>query len=132
MYTEQAMERFKNPKNAGSLAGADAKGEIGNAACGDIMKLYLKVGKGEVIENAKFKTFGCVAAIISTDAVCDILKGKTLEQALQITNKDVLDVIGEVPPQKVHCSVMASEVIGAAVADYRKKQEKEKKAKAKK
>jgi len=124
MYSEQAMNRFKDPKNAGTIAGANAKGEVGNVQCGDIMKLFLKVDENEVIRDAKFKTFGCVAAIISTDAACDLVKGKTLEDALKITNKDVLQLVGDVPPQKVHCSIMASEVIEAAVADYRKQQAK--------
>jgi len=121
MYTEQAIERFKNAKNAGSLKGANAKGEVGNVQCGDVMKLYLRVGEGEVIEDAKFKTFGCVAAIISTDAVCDLIRGKTLEEARGVTNADVLSLIGEVPAQKIHCSVMAQEVIEAAIKDYHKR-----------
>ncbi|MCL2756114.1 MAG: iron-sulfur cluster assembly scaffold protein [Firmicutes bacterium] len=125
MYSEQAMERFKNPKNAGTLKGANAKGEIGNAACGDIMKMYLRVSDAGIIEDAKFKTFGCVAAIVSTDIACDLVRGKSIDRALKITNKDVLNVMGDVPPQKIHCSVMASEVIAAAVEDYRKQQKKQ-------
>ena len=123
MYSEQAMERFKDPKNAGTINNADAKGEVGNAQCGDVMKMFFKI-ENDVIVDAKFKTFGCVAAIISTDAACDLVKRKTLDQALAVTNKDVLALVGDVPPQKVHCSIMASEVIEATIKDYRKRNSK--------
>jgi len=118
------MQRFAKPKNAGTIRGFDAKGEVGNVSCGDVMKLYLKVNDREIIEDAKFKTYGCVAAIVSSDIICDLVRGKSIEKALQVTNKDVLDVIGTIPPQKIHCSVMASEVIEAAVKDYHKRQKK--------
>jgi len=123
MYNEETMQRFANPKNAGVVKNADAKGEVGNVGCGDVMKLYLKVEDGKITE-AKFKTYGCVAAIVSSDVICDLIKGKTLDAALKVTDKDVMKMIGDIPPQKIHCSVMASEVIAAAIADYNKRSKK--------
>ena len=126
MYNDDVMKRFKAAKNAGTVKGANAKGEAGNIQCGDMMRLTLLVEDG-VIKDAKFKTYGCVAAIVSTDIACDLIVGKTVEDALAVTNKDVLKIMGEIPPQKVHCSVMAQEVIAAAVKDYRKSLAKKKK-----
>jgi len=128
MYSTEAMKRFRESKNAGTLKGANGKGEVGNPSCGDVMRMYILVDENEVITDAKFKTFGCVAAIVSTDIACDLIRGKTIKQALKITNKDVLEVMGNVPPQKIHCSVMAGEAIEAAVADYHKNKAKEEKA----
>ncbi len=125
MYSKTVIDRFQNPRNAGGLHGANGIGQVGNAACGDIMKMYLKISDDGVIENAKFKTFGCCAAIASTDMACDLIKGKTIDEALKITNKDVLDQLGELPPHKIHCSILAEESIRAAVQDYYKKREKE-------
>jgi len=125
MYGEEVIKRFESPKNVGVLKGANAVGQIGNVQCGDIMRLYLLVDEKEVIENAKFKTFGCVAAIVSSDIMCDLIKGKTIEQALTIKNTDILSIMGDVPAQKVHCSIGAQEAFEAAVADYRKRQQKE-------
>ncbi len=132
MYSKTVIDRFQNPRNAGGMHGANGIGEVGNAACGDIMKMYLKINDDGVIENAKFKTFGCCAAIASTDMACDLIKGKTIEEALKVTNKDVLDLLGELPPHKIHCSILAEESIRAAVQDYYARREKEIKKSAKK
>lgn len=127
MYSKTVIDRFQNPRNAGGMHGANAIGQVGNAACGDIMKIYLKINDNGIIENAKFKTFGCCAAIASTDMACDLIKGKTIEEALKVTNKQVLDLLGEVPPNKIHCSLLAEETIRAAIEDYYKRKEKESK-----
>jgi len=121
MYTENVIDRFTNPRNAGMIKNADGVGTVGNPTCGDIMKIYLKV-ENETIVDAKFKTFGCAAAISSSDVAMDLIKGKTIEEALKVTNKDVLNELGELPPVKIHCSILAQEGIQAAVEDYRKKQ----------
>lgn len=123
MYTSKVIERFQNPKNSGNLKGANAVGTVGNPTCGDIMKMMLKVEDGVVVD-AKFKTFGCAAAIVSSDVAIDLIKGKTLEEVAKLTNKDVLEQIGELPPQKIHCSVLAEEAIAEAIKDYYKRQEK--------
>ena len=127
MYSKIVLDRFQNPRNAGGMHGANAIGQVGNPACGDIMKIYLKINDHDVIENAKFKTFGCCAAIASTDMACDLIKGKTIEGALKVTNNDVLNLLGELPPHKIHCSLMAEESIRAAIEDYYKRKEKESK-----
>lgn len=128
MYNEKVLSIFRNPDKAGKITKADAVGEVGSAACGDIMKVYLKVEpKTEKILDAKFQTFGCAAAIASTNTACHMLIGKTLTEALKIKNTDVINALGELPPQKIHCSVLAEEAIAAAVQDYRKKQEKKNK-----
>lgn len=132
MYSKTVIDRFQNPRNAGGMHGANGIGEVGNAACGDIMKMYLKISDDGIIENAKFKTFGCCAAIASTDMACDLIKGKTIEEALQVKNTDVLKLLGELPPHKIHCSILAEESIRAAVDDYRQRKEKELKKSAKK
>lgn len=121
MYTENVIDRFTNPRNTGMIKNADGVGTVGNPTCGDIMKIYLKV-ENETIVDAKFKTFGCAAAISSSDVAMDLIKGKTIEEALKVTNKDVLNELGELPPVKIHCSILAQEGIQAAVEDYRKKQ----------
>ena len=129
MYSKEIIERFKNPKNAGSLRGANGVGKVGNAACGDIMKIYLKINDNNIIEDAKFKTFGCCAAIASTDVACDLIKGKTIDEALKVTNKDVFNILGTMPAHKIHCSVLAEETIHDAVEDFYKRKEKENKKK---
>lgn len=121
MYTQKVLDIFKNPTNAGSLQGANGVGKVGNAACGDIMKIYLKINEDEVIEQAKFKTFGCAAAIASTDVACDMIKGMTIEEALKVTNSQVIDELGGLPPVKIHCSILAEEAIHAAIDDYYKR-----------
>lgn len=125
MYTEKVIKRFQNPEHAGEMKEANAVGTVGNPACGDIMQLYLKVNdQTKVIEKAMFKTFGCAAAIASTDVACEMITGMTLDEALKVTNKQVISVLGELPPHKIHCSVLAEESIDAAVKDYYKRQEK--------
>lgn len=127
MYTEKVIKRFQNPEHAGEMKEANAIGTVGNPACGDIMQLYLKVNdQTKVIEKAMFKTFGCAAAIASTDVACEMITGMTLDEALKVTNKQVISVLGELPPHKIHCSVLAEESIDAAVKDYYKRQEKAK------
>ena len=120
-YTEKVMDHFANPRNVGEIAGADGVGEVGNAKCGDIMKIYLKVKDGR-IEDVKFKTFGCGAAIATSSMVTELVKGKTLEEAEQVTNAAVAEALGGLPPVKMHCSNLAADAMRAAIADYRKKQ----------
>lgn len=132
MYSKTVIERFQNPRNAGGMKGANAIGEVGNAACGDIMKMYLKINEKGIIENARFKTFGCCAAIASTDMACDLIKGKTIDEALKVTNKQVLDMLGELPPHKIHCSLLAEESIHAAIEDFYVRKQKEEKKNARK
>jgi len=124
MYSEKVLKIFENPKNAGMLKGANGTGKVGNVQCGDVMKIYIRVENDKIVD-AKFKTFGCVSAIASSDVACDIIKGKSIDQASKITNKDVLDVLGDIPAQKVHCSVLAKEAIESAIANYKKNLAKE-------
>ncbi len=116
------MEIFKNPKNVGKLKGANAIGQVGNVACGDIMKIYLKINENEVIEDASFETFGCAAAIVSSSIATELIKGWTVEQALNFDNDLIIKEVGELPVHKIHCSVLAKEAIEDAIAKYRKKQ----------
>ena len=127
MYNEKVMTVFKELKNVGGLQGANGVGKVGNAACGDIMKVFLKISSEGIIEDAKFKTFGCVAAIASTSVATEMVKGKTIKEALEIRNSDVIEKLGGLPPQKVHCSIMAEEAIRAAIEDYYKRLEKQQK-----
>lgn len=120
-YTEKVMDHFANPRNVGEIDGADGVGEVGNAKCGDIMKIFLKVKDGR-IEDVKFKTFGCGAAIATSSMVTELVKGKTLEEAEQVTNAAVAEALGGLPPVKMHCSNLAADAMRAAIADYRKKQ----------
>ena len=124
-YNKYIMERFQYPTNAGGMHGANAIGEVAKENCNELTRLYLKINDNNVIENAKFKTFGCCASIVSADVTCDLVKGKTIEEALQITNQDVLKIMGELPDRKAYCSVMAEETIRSAIDDYYKKKEKE-------
>ncbi|HOG14641.1 MAG TPA: Fe-S cluster assembly scaffold protein NifU [Synergistales bacterium] len=121
MYTEKVMELFMNPKNAGRMEDPDGVGEVGNPRCGDIMKIYIKV-KDDRIADISFETFGCASAIASSSMVTEMVKGLTLDEALAISNKDVVNALGGLPPQKVHCSLLAEEGIQAAIEDYRAKQ----------
>lgn len=122
MYTEKVVKRFENPRFAGELKDANAIGTVGNPACGDIMRLYLKINNDtKVIEDVSFKTFGCAAAIASTDVACELIKGKTIDEALKITNQQVVDQLGSLPPHKIHCSVLAEEAIEEAVKNYYEK-----------
>lgn len=119
MYTKKVMQRFSKPKFAGEIKDADGVGEVGNMKCGDVMRVYIKVEKNR-IKDIKFKTFGCVAAIASSDAMCELAKGKTIEQALKITDKDIADYVGGLPCIKHHCSVLGSAALRKAIHDYRK------------
>lgn len=120
MYTEKVMDHFQNPRNVGEIENADGVGEVGNAKCGDIMKMYLKI-ENDVIVDIKFKTFGCGAAIATSSVATEMIRGKTIQEALKITNKQVIEQLGGLPPAKVHCSVLAEEAVRAAIADYYRK-----------
>ena len=117
LYTETVMDHFMHPRNVGSIENADGVGEVGNAKCGDIMKMYLKI-RDNVIEEVKFETFGCGSAIASSSVATEMIKGKTIEEALAVTNKQVVDALGGLPAYKLHCSVLAEEAIKSAVKDY--------------
>ncbi|MCL2484142.1 MAG: iron-sulfur cluster assembly scaffold protein [Firmicutes bacterium] len=121
MYTEKLLDLFKNPKHNGRIIGADAVGEAGNMSCGDILKIYLKLD-GEKIVDAKFQTLGCPAAIAAAEVTCSLAIGKNINNVDRITNKDVLNMLGDVPPSKVHCSILAEQVIKDALKDYKKRQ----------
>ena len=120
MYSKKIINRFQKPKFAGEIKKADAVGEVGNVKCGDIMRVYLKI-EDDKIKDIRFKTYGCVAAIASTDYLCEIVKGKTLDEALKITSKDVVKKMGKVPAVKLHCSVLAHNALKKAIEDYKKK-----------
>ena len=117
LYTETVMDHFTHPRNVGEIPDANGVGEVGNAKCGDIMKMYLKI-KDDRIEDAKFETFGCGSAIASSSIATELIKGKTVDEALAVTNKQVVDALGGLPAYKLHCSVLAEESIKAAVKDY--------------
>jgi len=123
MYTEQVMDHFTNPRNVGEIENPDGVGTVGNAKCGDIMKIFIKV-ENNVIVDVKFKTFGCGAAIATSSRATEMVMGKTIDEALQITNKMVADSLGGLPAVKIHCSVLAEEALHAAIADYKEKQAK--------
>ena len=127
MYSEKVMDHFSNPRNVGEIPDANGVGTVGNAKCGDIMKMYLKVEDG-VIKDVKFKTFSCGAAIATSSMATEMVKGKTLEEALQLTNKAVAEALDGLPPVKMHCSLLAEEAIHAAVEDYMKHHAQEKTA----
>ena len=116
-YSEKVMDHFANPRNVGEIPDADGVGEVGNPTCGDIMKMYLKIKDG-VITDVKFKTFGCGAAIATSSMATEMVKGKTIEDALKLTNKAVMEALDGLPPVKVHCSVLAEQAIKAALSDY--------------
>lgn len=118
MYNERVMREFSAPQNAGELSNANAVGQVGNAACGDIMKIFMKIDDNNVIEDVRFQTFGCAAAIATSSVATAMIKGKTVEEALKITNAQVVEELGGLPAQKLHCSVLAEEAIKAAIHDY--------------
>lgn len=123
MYSKKVLDTFANPKNVGEIENADGVGTVGNAKCGDIMQVFLKI-ENDLIVDAKFKTFGCTAAIASSSIATEMIKGKTLDEALKIKNADVVEALEGLPPQKIHCSVLAEEAIAEAIKDYREKKEK--------
>jgi nitrogen fixation NifU-like protein len=118
MYSEKVMEHFMNPRNVGEIVQADGVGEVGNAKCGDIMKVYLKI-ENDIVVDAKFKTFGCGSAIASSSMATELIKGKSVEEAWKLTNKAVAEALDGLPPVKMHCSVLAEEAIHKAINDYR-------------
>ena len=117
LYSEIVMDHFKNPRNVGTMENADGVGEVGNGKCGDIMKIYLKIDDG-IITDVKFNTFGCGSAIASSSMATEMIKGKPLSQALELTNKAVVEALDGLPPHKIHCSVLAEEAVKAAIKDY--------------
>lgn len=117
LYSEKVMDHFRNPRNVGVIEDADGVGEVGNAVCGDIMKIYLKIEDG-VVSDVKFETFGCGSAIASSSMATELIKGKPLSEVLQLTNKAVTEALDGLPAHKLHCSVLAEEAIRAAVKDY--------------
>jgi nitrogen fixation NifU-like protein len=119
MYSEKVMDHFRNPRNVGAISDADGIGEVGNPRCGDIMKVYIKV-KDNIIEDVKYETYGCASAIASSSIASELIKGKTVEEAWNITNKAVAEALDGLPPMKMHCSVLAEEAIHKAINDYRK------------
>ena len=121
MYSEKVIDHFSNPRNVGEIENADGVGTVGNSKCGDIMRMYLKVDDNGVITDCKFKTFGCGAAIATSSMATEMIKGKTLKEALKLTNKAVAEALDGLPPVKMHCSLLAEEAVKAAVEVYMKK-----------
>jgi nitrogen fixation NifU-like protein len=119
-YSDKVMDHFMNPRNMGEIENADGIGEVGNQTCGDVMKLYLKIEDDKIVD-VKFKTFGCGAAIASSSMTTELIKGKTIGDALKLSNKAVIEALGGLPPAKEHCSVLAEDALRAAIEDYRKK-----------
>ena len=117
-YSEKVMDHFTNPRNVGEIENADGVGTVGNAKCGDIMKIYLKIDENDVITDCKFKTFGCGAAIATSSMATELIKGRSVKEALALTNSVVVEALEGLPPVKVHCSVLAEEAVKSAVADY--------------
>ena len=121
MYSEKVMDHFNNPRNVGEIENPSGVGTVGNAKCGDIMRMYLDIDENQVIKEAKFKTFGCGAAVATSSMATELVKGKTVEEAMQVTNKAVMEALDGLPPAKIHCSVLAEEAVKAAIDDYYKK-----------
>ncbi|KAF5055268.1 Iron-sulfur cluster assembly scaffold protein IscU [anaerobic digester metagenome] len=120
MYTETVMDHFRNPRNVGSMENADGVGQVGNPKCGDIMKIYLKINN-DIIEDVKFETFGCGSAIASSSMATELIKGKKIDEAVELSNKAVIEALGGLPPVKVHCSVLAEQAVKSALFDYSQK-----------
>ena len=118
LYSEKVMDHFTNPRNVGKIEDADGVGEVGNAKCGDIMKIYLKIDENHIITDVKFNTFGCASAIASSSMATCLIKGKPVSEAIELSNKAVIEALDGLPPVKIHCSVLAEEAIKAAVKDY--------------
>ena len=123
MYTEKVMDHFTNPRNVGEIDNADGVGEVGNMKCGDIMRIYIKVDDNDRIEDIKFRTFGCGAAIATSSVVTEMVKGKTIDEALEITNKAVAEELGGLPEAKMHCSNLAADALHKAIEDLKNKRE---------
>ena len=126
LYSDKVMDHFRNPRNVGVLEDANGVGEVGNPVCGDIMKMYLKINDDEIIEDVKFETFGCGSAIASSSMATELIKGKSVEEALSLTNKAVAEALDGLPAHKLHCSVLAEEAIKSAIDDYNKRKNGEK------
>ncbi|MBS1267162.1 MAG: Iron-sulfur cluster assembly scaffold protein IscU 2 [Candidatus Woesearchaeota archaeon] len=120
MYSEKVMDHFKNPRNMGEMKDADGIGKVGNPVCGDLMYVYIRV-KNNKINDIKFKTFGCVSAIATSSMITELAKGKDIKNALEISNKEVAETLGGLPPIKMHCSNLAAEALGAAIKDYKER-----------
>ena len=118
LYSEKVMDHFRNPRNVGQIDDADGIGEVGNAKCGDIMRMYLKIDENQVITDVKFNTFGCGSAIATSSMATELIKGKPIEEALELSNKAVVEALDGLPTHKIHCSVLAEEAVRAAVKDY--------------
>ena len=121
MYTEKVMDHFMHPRNVGEIENASGVGTVGNSKCGDIMRIYLDIDENQVVRDAKFKTFGCGAAIATSSMATEMIIGKTIQEALEVTNKAVMEALGGLPPVKVHCSLLAEQAVHAALWDYAKK-----------
>ena len=121
MYTEKVMDHFTNPRNVGEIENASGVGTVGNAKCGDIMRIYLDIDENQIIQDVKFKTFGCGAAVATSSMATELVIGKTIEEAMKVTNKAVMEALDGLPPVKVHCSLLAEEAIHAALWDYAEK-----------
>lgn len=129
MYSQKVIDHFSNPRNVGTIENADGVGEIGNVTCGDIMRIYIKVDKDgdeERIGDIRFQTYGCGAAVATSSIVTEMVKGMTLDESLKVTNKDVAEALGGLPPVKMHCSNLAADALKAAIKDYRERQQKDK------
>ena len=118
LYSDKVMDHFQNPRNVGKLDDADGIGEVGNAKCGDIMRMYIKVDENGIITDCKFNTFGCGSAIATSSMATELIKGKSVKEALELSNQAVVEALDGLPPQKIHCSVLAEEAVRAAVKDY--------------
>lgn len=121
MYTEKVMDHFMNPRNQGEIEDASGVGQVGNPTCGDIMKIFLDIDENQVIQDVKFQTFGCGSAIASSSVSTEMIKGKTVQEAMDLTNKQVVEELGGLPPVKIHCSILAEQAIKSALKDYSEK-----------
>lgn len=125
MYTEKVMDHFQHPRNVGEIENPSGVGTVGNAKCGDIMRIYLDIDENQIIRDVKFKTFGCGAAVATSSMATEMIKGRTVDEALKLSNAAVVEALEGLPPQKIHCSVLAEEAVKAAIEDYQKKKKAE-------